>query len=190
MTTAPGDQRMRALLAAQDMAAERRRAAALGRRHHLEVVEAHMAGVSLAPCRTMVAEDIRDLQRRARHPRRALGGRLMLALVLLGPQQSEAIQRAHDLASGLVHVCCLRSIAHRRCALCLLLRRERAFPESADSLPRAYRRRRDPHSAAPIRRSERLRDRDRRFFSRDLRDLRTLPHGPRLRRAQALPQPA
>ena len=67
-----------ALLAARDMAAERRRAAALDRRHHLELAEAHMAGIGLAPCRSMAAEDIRDLQAWTRHARRALGGRLVL----------------------------------------------------------------------------------------------------------------
>ena len=60
------------VLAARDVAAERRRAAALDRRHHLQLAEAHMAGVGLTPCRTMVAEDIRDLQRRTRHGRAAL----------------------------------------------------------------------------------------------------------------------
>jgi hypothetical protein len=53
----------------------------------------------------MVAEDVRDLQRRARHARRALGGRLVFGLVfglvLLGRQRSEPIQRAHDLADQL-----------------------------------------------------------------------------------------
>ena len=57
-----GDGRMGAVLAARDMAAERRRAAALDRRHHLQLAEAHMAGIGLTPCRSMVAEDIRDLQ--------------------------------------------------------------------------------------------------------------------------------
>ena len=61
-----------------------------------------MAGIGLTPCRSMIAEDIRDLQRRARHPRRALGGwrvlGLVFGLVLLGDQRSEAIQGAHDLA--------------------------------------------------------------------------------------------
>ena len=57
-----------------------------------------MAGVGSPPRRAMAAEDIRDLQRRARHARRALGGRLVLGLVLIGHQRSEAIQRAHDLA--------------------------------------------------------------------------------------------
>jgi len=52
------------------MAAKRRRAAALDRRHHLQLLEADMAGMGLAPCRTTVAEDIRNLQSRARHARR------------------------------------------------------------------------------------------------------------------------
>jgi hypothetical protein len=50
----------------------------------------------------MAAEDIRDLQRRAQHARRALGGWLVLGLVfglvLLERHRSEAIQGAHDLA--------------------------------------------------------------------------------------------
>src|SRR5882762_2495054 len=60
-----GDLRMAALLvlAARDMAAERRRAAVLDRRHHLELAEADMAGIGLTPCRSMAAEDIRNLQR-------------------------------------------------------------------------------------------------------------------------------
>jgi hypothetical protein len=62
-----------------------------------------MAGIGLTPCRTMAAEDIRDLQRRARHARRASGGQRVLGLVLRGlillcRQRSEAIQRARDLA--------------------------------------------------------------------------------------------
>ena len=71
-----GDLAVRALLAARDMTAERRRAAALDRRHHLQLAEAHMAGVGSAPCRAVAAEDIRDLQSRTRHARRASGGRL------------------------------------------------------------------------------------------------------------------
>ena len=34
-----------------------------------------MAGIGFSPCRTMAAEDIRDLQCRARHARRASGRR-------------------------------------------------------------------------------------------------------------------
>src|SRR5882672_12849107 len=66
-----GDLGMAALrvLAARDMPAERCRAAVLDRRHHPErlskgeLAEADMAGIGLAPCRSMAAEDIRDLQR-------------------------------------------------------------------------------------------------------------------------------
>ena len=70
-----------AVLAALDMPAEGRRAAALDRRHHLQLAEADMAGIGLAPCRAMAAEDIRDLQSRTRHARRAQpGGRISLSL--------------------------------------------------------------------------------------------------------------
>ena len=60
---------MCAVIAARDMAAEGRRAAALDRRHRLELAEAHMAGIGLAPCRSMAAEDVRDLQCWAGHGR-------------------------------------------------------------------------------------------------------------------------
>ena len=94
------------VLAARDMAAERCRAAVLDRRHHLELAEADMAGVGLAPRPAMAAEDIRNLQLWMSQKRRALGGRLglgllfglVLDLVLLGPQRRETIERAHDLA--------------------------------------------------------------------------------------------
>jgi len=88
-----GDERVRAVLAAQDMAAEGCGAAALDRTHHLELLEAHMAGISSTPCRTMAAENIRDLQCRARHARRASGGRLVL-----GDLADQAIERAHHVA--------------------------------------------------------------------------------------------
>src|SRR5271169_2672787 len=57
------------VLAAHDMPPERCRAAALDRRHHLELAEADMAGIGLTPCRSMAAENIRDLPRRAGHGR-------------------------------------------------------------------------------------------------------------------------
>src|SRR6202048_4453972 len=88
-----GDSRIGAVLTARDMAAERRGAAALDRRHHLEVAEADMAGIGTAPCRAMVAEDIRNLQRRARHARRASGGRLVLLDLA-----DEMIERAGGVA--------------------------------------------------------------------------------------------
>src|SRR5215207_2755673 len=68
-----GNRRIGAVLAARDMAAEGCRAAVLDCRHHLELFEADMAGMSFAPCRTMAAEDIRDLQCRTRHASGALG---------------------------------------------------------------------------------------------------------------------
>ena len=60
-----GDLRIGALLvlAARDMATERCRAAVLDRRHHLELAEAHMAGIGPAPWRAVAAEDVRDLRR-------------------------------------------------------------------------------------------------------------------------------
>ena len=64
-----GNGRVATVLAAHDMPAEDRRAAALDRRHHLQLLEAHMAGVGLTPRRAIAAEDIRDLQRRTRHAR-------------------------------------------------------------------------------------------------------------------------
>src|SRR6516164_5888249 len=57
-TTVVGDGGIGAVLAARDMAAECRRAAALDRTHDLHLVEAHMAGIGATPCRPMVAEDI------------------------------------------------------------------------------------------------------------------------------------
>ena len=58
-----GDVLVRAVLAARDMAAERRGAAALDGAHHLELREADMTCVGHTPCGAMVAEDVRDLQR-------------------------------------------------------------------------------------------------------------------------------
>src|ERR1700689_4619722 len=91
-----GNGHVGALLATCDMAAERRRATTLDRRHHLELAEAHMAGIGLAPRRTMAAEDIRDLQRRTRHEGRASGGRLALVA-----RPDKTIERARDLADDL-----------------------------------------------------------------------------------------
>jgi len=50
------------VLAARNMPTERRRAAALDRRHHLQLVEAHVPTIGLTPCGAVVAENIRDLQ--------------------------------------------------------------------------------------------------------------------------------
>src|SRR5712664_2802433 len=82
-----GDLRMAALvvLAARDMAAERCRAAVLDRRHHLELAEADMAGIGLATCWSVAAQDIRDLQRWTGQDRGPLCRRLVFPALLLGP---------------------------------------------------------------------------------------------------------
>jgi len=58
-----GDAQVGAVLTAFDMTAQRRRSAALDRRHDLQLAEAHMAGVGGAPSRPAVAEDVRHLDR-------------------------------------------------------------------------------------------------------------------------------
>ncbi len=72
-----GDHRVAAgvVLAARDMAAERRRAAVLDRTHHLHLVEADAAAVGLTPRGTVVAEDVRDLQGWPSHANGRLAGR-------------------------------------------------------------------------------------------------------------------
>jgi hypothetical protein len=57
------------VLAARDMPAERRRAAALDRSHHFHLVETDVAAVGLTPSGTVVAKDLRDLQHRMRQGR-------------------------------------------------------------------------------------------------------------------------
>ena len=75
---------MGAVLAARDMAAERGRAATLDGRHHLELVETDVAGMGRTPCRPVVAEDIRDLQRWTGHSRRQLHRWLLLRALPFG----------------------------------------------------------------------------------------------------------
>ena len=48
------------------------RAATLDRRHHLQLAETDVTCIGLPPSRSMVAEDIRDLQGRTSHDRRGL----------------------------------------------------------------------------------------------------------------------
>ena len=63
----------RRVLAARDMAAERRRTTALDRTHHLQLIEAHMPAVGFTLGRTVVAENVRDLQSWSSHDRRRYG---------------------------------------------------------------------------------------------------------------------
>ena len=58
-----GDAAMAAVLAAFDMAAECGGAAALDRRHHLELGQADMAGIRRTPRWSMNSKDIGDLER-------------------------------------------------------------------------------------------------------------------------------
>ena len=69
-----GDERVAAglILAACDVPAERRRAAALDGVHHLELVEADVTAIGLTPIVSVVAEDLRDLQSCAGHAGGAL----------------------------------------------------------------------------------------------------------------------
>ena len=92
-----GDDRMRAVLTARDMAAEGCRAAALDRAHDLHLVEADVPGIGSTPRRPVVVEDIRDLQRWTGHDRRRLRRRLILA-VLPGPlaRLRQQVERALD----------------------------------------------------------------------------------------------
>jgi hypothetical protein len=90
-----GDDFVGAVFAARDMPAEGRRATALDRRHYLQLAEAQVAGIGLAPCRSVVAEDIRDLQNRT-HEGWGLCGRLVTSAL----QWGQAIQRAHDVPDG------------------------------------------------------------------------------------------
>src|ERR1700745_725172 len=61
------------VLAARDISAERRRATALDRTHHLQLVETHLPAVGLTPSRTVIAENVRDLQSWSSHGRRRYG---------------------------------------------------------------------------------------------------------------------
>ena len=51
---------------------------------YLEIYLTYVAGVGLAPRRSVVAEDIRDLQNRTPHDRRGLCGRLVTTIYPLG----------------------------------------------------------------------------------------------------------
>src|SRR5262245_8824612 len=63
-TTVVGDAGMSAgvVLATCNMAAERRRAAALDRTHYLQLLQADVAAVDLTPSGAVIAENVRDFQ--------------------------------------------------------------------------------------------------------------------------------
>ena len=84
-----------AVFAARDMPAEGRRAAALDRRHYLQLAEAHVAGIGLAPRRSVVAEDIRDLQNRTPHEGWGYAGGLL-------PSDFSGVRRSSGLMTSLM----------------------------------------------------------------------------------------
>src|SRR5581483_1254332 len=93
---APGD-----VLAARDVSPERRRATALDRVHHLQLLEAHMGAVGLAPSRAVIAEDIRDLQSWQSHWPAALRRRRIRAVSPRTPaaRWAQALKGALDLGN-------------------------------------------------------------------------------------------
>ena len=99
-----GDDGVRAVLAACDMASEGCRAAALDRAHDLHLVEADVPVIGAPPRRSVVAEDIRDFQHRARHDRGPLRRRrvfpVLLGLLARLRQQIEWALDASDHAGG------------------------------------------------------------------------------------------
>lgn len=67
-----GDAHVGAVLASLDVTAELRRAAGFDCRHDTELTMAHMTRVAGAPRLSVAAEDIRHLQLRVGHVRRAM----------------------------------------------------------------------------------------------------------------------
>src|SRR6516165_2115360 len=94
------DRRMaaRCVLAARDMPAERRRATALDRAHHLQLVEAHMPAVGLTPSRAVIAQDVRDLQSRSSHGRQARYGAAGSSMSRLARLRRGALRPSSGLA--------------------------------------------------------------------------------------------
>jgi hypothetical protein len=86
---------MRAVLAARHMPAEGRRAAVLNGAHDLELVEAQVAALGIAPCGPVAAEDVRDLQTWPGHA----GGLRRPSDYFLWDERRKPVQRAHDLAN-------------------------------------------------------------------------------------------
>ena len=89
------DLRILARIAAHDRAAQPGGAAGFDGRHHLELVEADMAGIGGAPCGAMIAEDVRDFESGAEHgqPERLLGV-FSLLLGRLDLERRQLVERA------------------------------------------------------------------------------------------------
>jgi hypothetical protein len=102
--TVVGDDRVGAALAARHMAAERGRAAALDGAHHLHLFETDVTDVGATPRRSVVAEDIRDLQGRTGH------GAVTPAAGLCGPSWASCAAATAGRAGSR----CRRSCRSRR----------------------------------------------------------------------------
>src|SRR6202166_4044719 len=91
----------RRILATRDMPAERRRATALDRTHHLQLVEAHMPAVGLTPRRPVIAENVRDLQSWSSHGPASLRRRRLRTVSLRTPaaRRAQTLQGALDLGN-------------------------------------------------------------------------------------------
>src|SRR6516225_9492195 len=89
----------RRVLAARDISAERRRAAALDRTHHLQLVEAHVPAVGHTPSRTVIAEDVRDLQSWSSHGRGLRRRLLGVSPHTLAARPAQAIEWALALGN-------------------------------------------------------------------------------------------
>lgn len=101
---------MLAVVTTRNVSTERRRPATLDRTHHLHLLEADVTTVSSTPCVSVVAEDIRNLQRSPGHDRR----RLLWRLILLAPEQRQLIERAGHIADD---VACNPGVERRRLKL-------------------------------------------------------------------------
>src|SRR5437016_9548027 len=90
----------RRVLTPRDMAAERRRTTALDRTHHLRLIEAHMPAVGLTPSRTVVAENVRDLQSWSSHGPALWRQRLRtVSLRTPAARRAQTLQGALDLGN-------------------------------------------------------------------------------------------
>ena len=98
--TVVGDRReaARRILAARDVPPEYRRAAVLDCAHHLQLPEAHVAAIGVAPSGAMVAEDIRNFQGRTTHSRWPLRQRWFTKWC---EQRRELVERTHDVADDI-----------------------------------------------------------------------------------------
>ncbi len=79
--------------AARNISSVGRRTAALDRTHHLELRMTEVALHGTSPRRTVIAEDVRDLQGWASHVRRRL-----LRRALLARERRQLIERTDDVA--------------------------------------------------------------------------------------------